>query len=90
VPSIRTVALAYAALTLLTLVLYGWDKLQARRGGRRVPETTLHLSALVGGFAGAWLGMRAFRHKTQKPRFALVVAASALLHGGFWGWRLLA
>lgn len=80
--------LAYGALTLVTLLAYGLDKLQAKRGARRVPERTLHALALLGGFAGAWLGMRLFRHKTQKPVFTLVVVAAALLHAAAWSWWL--
>lgn len=82
----RAIALAYGVLTLVTLLGYGWDKLQARRGGRRVPERTLHALALLGGLAGAWIGMRVFRHKTQKPIFSVVLALAALLHAGFWSW----
>jgi uncharacterized membrane protein YsdA (DUF1294 family) len=86
---VRAVLTAYGALALATFVLYGWDKLQARRGGHRIPERTLHLLALAGGFFGAWLGMRLFRHKTMKPGFALIVILAAFGHAAFWGWRLL-
>jgi len=82
----EAVLLAYAALGVSSFALYGLDKLQARRGGRRVPEMRLHLLALLGGFAGAYLGMRVFRHKTLKPVFAWVQAAAALLHGAGWAW----
>ena len=81
------VALAYAALSLVAFVLYGWDKWQAKREGRRVPELRLHAVALLGGFPGAWLGMRLFRHKTQKVGFTVVLVAAALLHAASWlGW----
>jgi uncharacterized membrane protein YsdA (DUF1294 family) len=83
---VRAVLAAYGALTLASLALYGWDKLQARRVRRRIPERTLHLFALAGGFPGAWLGRRLFRHKTQKPAFAVVLALSTLLHAGAWVW----
>ena len=82
----RAVLAAYGALALASLALYGWDKLKARRAGRRIPESTLHAFALAGGFPGAWLGRRLFRHKTQKPGFAIVLVLSAVLHAGFWGW----
>ena len=82
----RAIAFAYGVLTLVTLLGYGWDKLQAKRGGRRVPERTLLALASLGGFAGAWIAMRVFRHKTQKPIFSLVLALAALLHAGFWSW----
>lgn len=84
----EALALAYGALTLATLALYAWDKLQAVRGGRRVPEVRLHALALLGGFAGAWLGMRLLRHKTQAPLFGAVVLGAALLHAAAWGWWL--
>jgi uncharacterized membrane protein YsdA (DUF1294 family) len=34
-----------------------------------VPERTLHLLALLGGWPGAILGQRHFRHKTRKVSF---------------------
>jgi uncharacterized membrane protein YsdA (DUF1294 family) len=77
---------AYAALSLVTFLVYGWDKRQARQGGRRVPEVRLHALALAGGFVGAWLGMRAFRHKTRKIAFTVVMILAAAVHVGSWWW----
>ena len=53
----------------LALVLFGWDKLMAKLHRRRVPEAALLGCALLGGSAGAALGMALFRHKTRKPLF---------------------
>lgn len=50
--------------------VFGFDKRRAKAGGRRVSERTLVRLALFGGAAGACAGMRLFRHKTRKPRFA--------------------
>jgi len=83
------VALAYALLNLAALSAHGWDKLQAKRGGRRVRERTLHVLALAGGFAGAWLGMRLFRHKTRVRAFDLVLLVAALGHAALWAWWFL-
>jgi uncharacterized membrane protein YsdA (DUF1294 family) len=80
------VALAYGVLAGTTFLFYGWDKWRAKRSGRRVPERTLHGLALLGGFLGAWLGMRVFRHKTQKPVFSVVLFLAAALHATAWGW----
>jgi len=77
---------AYGALSLTAFVAYGWDKLQAKRGGWRVPEKNLHVLALIGGFAGAFLGMRVFRHKTKHPMFAVMIGVSVVVHGGVWVW----
>jgi uncharacterized membrane protein YsdA (DUF1294 family) len=65
---------------------YGFDKAQARSGGRRVPEMILHGLSLVGGTFGAYLAMRTFRHKTVKGKFRLafwlIVVFQALLLAG--------
>ena len=84
-----TVALTYGVIGGVTFLLYGWDKLQARRAARRVPEVHLHALALLGGFGGAFAGMQLFRHKTQKPVFRVVLFLAALLHAGAWGWWLV-
>lgn len=65
----------YGALSAVAFVLYGLDKAAAERGARRTPEITLHLVSLLGGWPGALLGQRTFRHKTRKQPFRAV----------FWG-----
>ena len=79
-----TAVLVYLGLVLVTSVAcfaaYGWDKRRARNGGRRVPEKTLHLIALFGGWPGALSAQRHFRHKTQKLEFRLMFWIVVLLH----------
>jgi uncharacterized membrane protein YsdA (DUF1294 family) len=77
-----------AVWSAVTLVAYAVDKAAARAGsdarGRskraRVSERTLHLLALIGGFAGGWIGRHGLRHKTKKPWFAAVLALGTVLH----------
>ena len=71
-----------ATLSVITFFWYGFDKGQSKRRGLRVPELILHLLALLGGFPGGWLGRLAFRNKTQKGTFTLVLIASTILHAG--------
>jgi len=61
----------YLIANLCVFLLYGADKRRARNGDWRIPERILLVSALIGPF-GAWIGMRVFRHKTQKLLFYLV------------------
>ena len=61
------------AVNILAFVLFGIDKQNARRNMWRIPEKTLILSAVIGGSAGAILGMRFFHHKTRKAKFAVGV-----------------
>lgn len=63
----------YAILSLYAFALYGIDKRRAIRGQRRIPEHRLLLPALFGGWTGAYLGSRIFRHKTAKKRFAFML-----------------
>lgn len=66
--------LSYIAIYLMIMNLAGFvffaiDKSKARRNKWRIPEAILFLFAVFGGSFGCYLGMRIFRHKTQKPRF---------------------
>jgi uncharacterized membrane protein YsdA (DUF1294 family) len=67
------------SMNIVVLLLYGYDKRQARAGGTRIPEAALHLGALLGGTPGALLGQALFRHKTRRRSFRLVFAAIILL-----------
>ena len=72
VPDVPELLLAaYALLNLAAFLLYGRDKRQAKLGRWRTSERALLAAAAFGPF-GAYAGMRRFRHKTQKTRFALV------------------
>ena len=71
-----------AGVNLLAFCAFGLDKRRARRGLRRIPEARLLLLAALGGSCGAWLGMLAFRHKTRKLRFRLLVPLLLLLQLG--------
>jgi uncharacterized membrane protein YsdA (DUF1294 family) len=60
---------AVAIANAITFLLFGVDKLQARRGGRRIRERTLLTWLFLSGVAGAWFAMSLFRHKTVKAPF---------------------
>jgi len=70
------------SLSIITFLLYGYDKAQAKIGGTRVPEVVLHGLALLGGFVGGWLGRFAFHHKTRKRSFTIVLTIATVLHLG--------
>lgn len=67
-------------LSLVTFAVYGFDKRRARMNGRRVPEKTLHLLAVFGGWPGAATGQQFFRHKTHKRAFRIVFWMCVVLH----------
>lgn len=47
------------------------DKYKARKNLWRIRESTLIITAAVGGSIGALMGMYTFRHKTKHLRFTL-------------------
>ena len=56
-------------INLLTFIVYGIDKLKAKKGKWRIPESTLLLLALMGASVGAWLGIKVWHHKTLHKKF---------------------
>ena len=84
------IALAvWAAMSLVAFALYGIDKSRAKRGAWRISERTLLLSALLMGGPGAWAGMEFFRHKTQHPRFRVLVPLCCAVNAAavYLAWR---
>lgn len=75
----------YLTLSVVTLLTYAADKRRAALGHWRVPNRTLHLLALLGGWPGAILAQEALRHKTRQPAFRAVTLVAALLHLALWG-----
>lgn len=75
------IACVYAvAVSGLAYAVYGRDKAQARAGGQRTPEATLHLLELLGGWPGAFIAQRRLRHKCSKRQYQLVFWAIVLLY----------
>lgn len=66
---------AYCLLSGVAFLIYGADKSAAAQGRWRTSESTLHTIALVGGWPGALVARRVFRHKTTKQPFRTI----------FWG-----
>lgn len=81
--------LAYLLLSCVSFLQYWSDKRHAQNGRWRTPESTLHFTALLGGWPGGWAAQQVFRHKTRKGAFQAVFWASVLLHQLFWFDRLL-
>ena len=65
----------------IVFALFGYDKAQARRGGRRVPEKTLLTCAACAGVFGGFVAMFTFRHKTRKASFFVPMLLIAVAWG---------
>jgi uncharacterized membrane protein YsdA (DUF1294 family) len=82
--SSKLMLLSYILMSIITYLTYAKDKRAAIKGEWRVPENTLHLLELCGGWLGALIAQQQFRHKTQKQPFkTLFVICSGLNVLGF-------
>jgi uncharacterized membrane protein YsdA (DUF1294 family) len=81
------------ALSTFAFFAYRSDKRRAEAGEWRIPESTLHFMELIGGWPGAFLAQRRFRHKTSKTPFQVVFWIVVLTHqfiavDSLLDWRL--
>tara|TARA_R110002049_G_scaffold4601_5_gene32248 strand:- start:350535 stop:350807 length:273 start_codon:yes stop_codon:yes gene_type:complete len=84
-----TTILVWTALASLTnAAFFLWDKRAAERGHRRIPERTLLLWSIAGGWPGGLMAGRWIRHKTQKVSFRIQFAACVVLNVTLVGWLL--
>lgn len=67
----RVLLIYLAAINIVAFAAMGVDKLKARRGSWRIPESTLFLLAVIGGSLGGILGIYIFRHKTLHRSFTI-------------------
>jgi uncharacterized membrane protein YsdA (DUF1294 family) len=72
------VAALYLAASIVCFIGYAVDKSAAKAGRRRVPEKTLLLLGLIGGWPGAIIAQQTLRHKTQKVSFRRAFWATVL------------
>lgn len=74
------VLLLVSIVNIITYWVYMQDKQAAQRQARRVPENTLHLLAVLGGWPAAYLAQEKLRHKTQKQPFRKIYFCTIALN----------
>ncbi|WP_443712932.1 DUF1294 domain-containing protein [Ruminococcus sp.] len=80
--TLKYIIIYLAAMSVVTFTLFGVDKHKAKAHKWRIPEKALLGLSLLGGFAGGFLGMEFFRHKTKHWYFYAVVIVSLVLWVG--------
>ena len=75
----KLILLYLLIVNALAFILMLADKRKAQKKLWRIPESTLLLSAAIGGSIGALAGMYTFRHKTKHLKFTLGVPAILIL-----------
>lgn len=81
----RNIIIYVFVVNVIAFLMYGLDKVKAKRLQWRIQESTLLGVAVIGGSIGAFLGMQIFHHKTKKPKFYIGVPAIFILQViGIW------
>ena len=75
-----TIFLYLFGINLITFIIYGIDKLKAKKGKWRTPEACLLGLAVIGGSIGAYLGMKVWHHKTMHKKFRYVIPLIIAMH----------
>lgn len=76
-------------ISVITFLVYGIDKWQAKHKFRRIPETTLMGFAVIGGAIGAFWGMLMFRHKIKKYKFSIGLPVIMVVQTAVFIWMLI-
>jgi uncharacterized membrane protein YsdA (DUF1294 family)/cold shock CspA family protein len=79
-PDWRWVGGYVGAINVLSFLAYAVDKRRAWNGLWRLPEARLHFLALIGGWPGAFLAQRHYRHKCSKFGFQFFFWFTILLY----------
>ena len=74
--------------SVVTFIVYRIDKAAAKKGRWRIPEATLHLLALIGGWPGALTAQQLLRHKTRKQPFLFIFWITVILNILTFGWLI--
>jgi len=72
--------LYFGFITLLTFGCYAYDKMAARKNNWRISEKSLHTLSLAGGWIGAFVAQKIFRHKTVKQPFQSIFWCTVVLN----------
>ena len=77
----RILLIYLAVVNILTIIVFGVDKMNAKSNRQRVRIVTLLGLAFIGGSVGALIGMYGFHHKTKKAYFTVGVPLILLMQG---------
>ncbi|WP_286303241.1 DUF1294 domain-containing protein [Vibrio apostichopi] len=88
VESSKALLVWYLAIGLVTFFVYAKDKRAAINGNWRVPEKTLHILSVAGGWLGALIAQDKLRHKTQKQPFRAIYWLTMAINVASFVWTL--
>ena len=78
----------YGVVSILTFLVYRFDKTAARQGRWRTKESTLLFLGLAGGWPGGVVAQVVLRHKSSKQSFQVAFWGTAVMNSLALGWLL--
>lgn len=72
--------LVYLSANLIVFLYYYQDKKSALKSDWRTPENTLHWLSLIGGWGGAYIAQKIFKHKHKKQSFMFTYKLTVLIN----------
>lgn len=76
----KYILMAYTICSVITFFLYWNDKNKAHNKEWRIPESTLHGWAVLGGWIGASFAHKLLNHKSSKAEFRMIYYATIVLN----------
>ncbi len=76
-------------INMLSFLLYGFDKLLAKKKKFRISEKLLLFISIMGGPYGAILGSNIFKHKTKKLKFNILNKSMAIIWSIYFLYLIL-
>jgi uncharacterized membrane protein YsdA (DUF1294 family) len=76
----------YGVVSILTFLVYRFDKSAARHGQWRTKESSLLFLGLVCGWPGAVVAQRVLRHKSRKQSFQVAFWGTVVMNSIVLGW----
>ena len=86
--SSKTLLAWYLVIGVVTFFVYAKDKRAAINVNWRVPEKTLHIFSVAGGWLGALIAQDKLRHKTQKQPFRAIYWLTVVINVTAFAWTL--
>lgn len=77
---LKIVYIYFIIINFISFMIYGIDKYKATKNKYRIPELTLLLTTILGGFIGSAFSMILFKHKLSKKYFIITIIISFILY----------
>lgn len=86
--TIKLIAVYFAFISILTVVITCIDKINAKNGSKRIPEDFLMTLGLLGGSPAEYITMRFIHHKTKHKKFMVglpvLIVIQILIISALW------